>query len=151
MSNIREMGDAAGTIEFGRIINRQTGAGKILSDKFEVPYYPVGLPIGVSLYAAGKAGAIGFMRHLALEVARSGVTANTLAIGLMNNQQDTEAVAPLAKARSSPSRLSSARPTGRSRPAGVMRSRSGAERARPAARSRTRSSRSSGTRASRVR
>ncbi len=70
---------------FGRIVTISSGAGQ------------VGLPIGVSLYAAGKAGAIGFMRHLALEVARNGVTANTLAIGLMNNQRDTESVAPLAK------------------------------------------------------
>ncbi len=70
---------------FGRVVTISSGAGQ------------VGLPIGVSLYAAGKAGAAGFMRHLALEVARQGVTANTLAIGLMNNQQDTESVAPLAK------------------------------------------------------
>jgi NAD(P)-dependent dehydrogenase (short-subunit alcohol dehydrogenase family) len=41
------------------------------------------LNIGVSIYAAGKGGGISFMRHLALEVARYGVTANTLALGLM--------------------------------------------------------------------
>jgi 3-oxoacyl-[acyl-carrier protein] reductase len=70
---------------FGRVITISSGAGQI------------GLPIGVSLYGAGKGGAISFMRHLALEVARSGVTANTVSLGLMNNQQDTAAVAPLAK------------------------------------------------------
>jgi NAD(P)-dependent dehydrogenase (short-subunit alcohol dehydrogenase family) len=43
----------------------------------------VGTDLGVSLYAAGKGGAISFMRHLALEVARFGVTANTLAPGLV--------------------------------------------------------------------
>ena len=32
---------------------------------------------------AGKGGAIAFMRHLAVENARLGVTANTLALGLM--------------------------------------------------------------------
>lgn len=58
---------------FGRVITISSGAGQ------------VGLSIGVSLYGAGKAGAIGFMRHLAMEVARSGVTANCLALGLMEN------------------------------------------------------------------
>jgi NAD(P)-dependent dehydrogenase (short-subunit alcohol dehydrogenase family) len=72
---------------FGRIVTISSGAGQ------------VGLGIGVSLYAAGKGGAISFMRHLAIEVARSGVTANTLALGLMQNQQmtDQSSVAALAK------------------------------------------------------
>jgi NAD(P)-dependent dehydrogenase (short-subunit alcohol dehydrogenase family) len=69
---------------FGRVVTISSGAGQ------------VGLPIGVSLYGAGKGGAISFMRHLAMEVARQGVTANTLALGLMDNQQDTASVAPLA-------------------------------------------------------
>ena len=56
---------------FGRIVTISSGAGQ------------VGLSIGVSLYGASKAGAIGFMRHLAMEVARQGVTANTVALGLM--------------------------------------------------------------------
>ena len=34
-------------------------------------------------YGAGKGGAIAFMRHLAIENARDGVTANTVALGLM--------------------------------------------------------------------
>jgi NAD(P)-dependent dehydrogenase (short-subunit alcohol dehydrogenase family) len=59
---------------FGRIITIASGAGM------------VGLRIGVSPYAAGKGGAIGFMRHLAVENARSGVTANSLALGLMDVQ-----------------------------------------------------------------
>ena len=42
-----------------------------------------GLHIGVSPYAAGKGGAISFMRHLAAETARYGVTANSLALGMM--------------------------------------------------------------------
>ena len=37
----------------------------------------------MSLYAAGKGAGISFMRHLAIECAREGVTANTLALGLM--------------------------------------------------------------------
>jgi NAD(P)-dependent dehydrogenase (short-subunit alcohol dehydrogenase family) len=56
---------------WGRIVTIASGAGA------------VGLRIGVSAYGGGKGGAIGFMRHLALENARDGVTANTLAIGLM--------------------------------------------------------------------
>ena len=56
---------------FGRVITISSGAGV------------VGLNIGVSLYGAGKGGALGFMRHLAVETARKGVTANSLALGLM--------------------------------------------------------------------
>lgn len=56
---------------WGRIVTIASGAGL------------TGLNIGVSPYAGGKGGAIGFMRHLAVENARDGVTANTLAIGLM--------------------------------------------------------------------
>lgn len=68
---------------WGRVITIASGAGL------------VGLNIGVSPYAAGKGGAIGFMRHLAVENARHGVTANTLAIGLMTNEDQsvTEALA----------------------------------------------------------
>jgi NAD(P)-dependent dehydrogenase (short-subunit alcohol dehydrogenase family) len=58
---------------WGRVITISSGAGQI------------GLAIGVALYAAGKGGAIAFMRHLALEVAGSGVTANTLSLGMMEN------------------------------------------------------------------
>jgi NAD(P)-dependent dehydrogenase (short-subunit alcohol dehydrogenase family) len=56
---------------WGRVITISSGAGI------------TGLRIGVSPYAAGKGGAIAFMRHLAMENARSGVTANCLALGLM--------------------------------------------------------------------
>jgi NAD(P)-dependent dehydrogenase (short-subunit alcohol dehydrogenase family) len=70
---------------FGRIVTISSGAGQ------------VGLPIGVSLYGAGKGGAIAFMRHLALELARSGVTANTLALGLMRNAGDEDSTRALAR------------------------------------------------------
>jgi len=56
---------------WGRVITISSGAGT------------VGIPIGVSTYGAGKGGAISFMRHLAIENARLGVTANTVALGLM--------------------------------------------------------------------
>ena len=58
---------------WGRVVTISSGAGQ------------TGLAIGVSAYAAGKGGAISFMRHLALETAGLGVTANTLALGLMEN------------------------------------------------------------------
>jgi 3-oxoacyl-[acyl-carrier protein] reductase len=55
----------------GRVITISSGAGL------------TGLGIGVSIYGAGKGGAISFMRHLSTECARSGVTANTLSLGVM--------------------------------------------------------------------
>jgi 3-oxoacyl-[acyl-carrier protein] reductase len=55
---------------WGRIITVASGAGE------------TGLNIGVSPYAAAKAGAIGFMRHLAMENAPFGVTCNTISMGL---------------------------------------------------------------------
>ena len=70
---------------FGRIVTIASGAGM------------VGLRIGVSPYAAGKGGAIAFMRHLAVENARRGVTANTIALGLMAGPADREATGEMAK------------------------------------------------------
>jgi len=58
---------------WGRIVTIASGAGT------------AGVGIGVAPYSAGKGGAIGFMRSLALEVARRGVTANSVALGLMDN------------------------------------------------------------------
>ena len=69
---------------FGRLITISSGAGQ------------TGLPIGITLYGAGKAGAIGFQRHLAMEVASSGVTVNTVALGLMSNVGDADAIKGLA-------------------------------------------------------
>ena len=68
---------------WGRIITIASGAGV------------TGLKIGVSAYGGGKGGSIGFMRHLAIENAAFGVTANTLAIGLMTMEDHsiTEALA----------------------------------------------------------
>jgi len=65
---------------WGRVITISSGAGV------------VGLNIGVSLYAAGKGGAIAFMRHLAMETARKGVTANSLALGLMHKERTDRTV-----------------------------------------------------------
>jgi NAD(P)-dependent dehydrogenase (short-subunit alcohol dehydrogenase family) len=62
---------------WGRVITISSGSGTHGQD------------IGVSLYGAGKGGAISFMRHLALECARDGVTANTLALGIMQREEAT--------------------------------------------------------------
>jgi len=69
---------------FGRVVTISSGAGQ------------TGIPLGISIYGAGKAGAIGFSRHLAVEVARDGVTVNCLALGLMDNAGDEDVVAHLA-------------------------------------------------------
>jgi len=61
---------------FGRIITISSEAGRM------------GLGIGVSLYGAAKAGAAHLMRHVAHEVGPFGVTANVVALGLMNNVPD---------------------------------------------------------------
>lgn len=58
---------------WGRIVQISSGAGR------------TGVPFGVSLYGAAKSGIEGFVRHLALEVARTGVTVNALALGLLSN------------------------------------------------------------------
>jgi NAD(P)-dependent dehydrogenase (short-subunit alcohol dehydrogenase family) len=58
---------------WGRVITISSEAGRI------------GLEFGLSLYGAAKAGAIGLMRHLAMELGPSGVTANCLTLGMMDN------------------------------------------------------------------
>jgi NAD(P)-dependent dehydrogenase (short-subunit alcohol dehydrogenase family) len=70
---------------FGRVVTIASGAGL------------VGLDIGVAAYGAGKGGAIGFMRHLAVENAAFGVTANTIALGLMEMELPSELTERLAR------------------------------------------------------
>ncbi|NUU20563.1 MAG: SDR family oxidoreductase, partial [Streptomycetaceae bacterium] len=74
---------------FGRVITIASGAGL------------QGLNIGVSLYGAAKGGAIAFTRHLAVEHARDGITANALAVGLIDpaaSGREASATVGMAKA-----------------------------------------------------
>ncbi|MDI2129400.1 SDR family NAD(P)-dependent oxidoreductase [Yinghuangia seranimata] len=72
MNCVKAVIDGMSARRYGRIITIASGSGV------------VGQAIGVSLYAAAKGGAIAFMRHLAMESAADGVTANTIALGLID-------------------------------------------------------------------
>jgi NAD(P)-dependent dehydrogenase (short-subunit alcohol dehydrogenase family) len=69
---------------FGRIITISSAAGQ------------TGIAFGVSLYGAAKSGGIGFTRHLALEVAATGVTVNSIALGLMGTEEENDMMRQLA-------------------------------------------------------
>lgn len=61
----------------------ERGFGRIIIITSES--WRIGMPMGLSNYAAAKSAALGFMRHLAHEIGRQGVTANALSLGAMNN------------------------------------------------------------------
>ena len=61
---------------WGRIVQISSAAGSI------------GIRLGVGIYGGAKAGIEGALRHLAVELGRTGVTVNTLALGLMGNVDD---------------------------------------------------------------
>jgi 3-oxoacyl-[acyl-carrier protein] reductase len=69
---------------WGRVVTVSSGAGQ------------TGIKLGVSTYGAGKGAAIAFMRHFAMEVAGNGVTANTVALGLIDNHLDSTVTAAMS-------------------------------------------------------
>ncbi len=48
VEDIRKMGRAAATVEFGRILSKTESAGKSLHSRMNIPCYSLGLPIGVN-------------------------------------------------------------------------------------------------------
>ncbi len=72
---------------WGRVITISSEAGRM------------GIPTGISLYGASKAAAIGFSRHLAVELVATGVTVNCVALGLMATGPDDERRPPWPTAR----------------------------------------------------
>ncbi len=72
---------------WGRIVTISSEAGRI------------GVGFGISLYGAGKAGAIGFSHHLATELIGTGVTVNCLSLGLMAASPDDPRRPPPPTAR----------------------------------------------------
>ncbi len=70
---------------WGRVIGVVSGAGT------------QGVHIGVAAYSAGKGGAAALLRSVALEVARKGVTVNSIALGLMSNAGGSDVTSGLAK------------------------------------------------------
>lgn len=70
---------------WGRVIGIVSGAGT------------VGVGIGTAAYSAGKGGAAGLLRSVALEVASTGVTVNSIALGLMSNIGGGDHIAKLER------------------------------------------------------
>jgi 2-hydroxycyclohexanecarboxyl-CoA dehydrogenase len=69
----------------------ERGWGRIITISSES--WRLGVNMGLSLYAASKAGAVGFMRQLSSEIGGRGVTANCISLGIMNNSPNAEATA----------------------------------------------------------
>jgi len=64
------------------------GHGRIMIVTSEA--HRMGVAMGLSHYAAAKAATLGYMRALAAEVGRKGVTINALSLGAMNNFEGHE-------------------------------------------------------------
>jgi len=65
---------------WGRVVQISSGAGSR------------GHPMGLAIYGAAKAGIEGALRHIAIEEAKSGVTLNAVALGLMSNNAGRDKV-----------------------------------------------------------
>lgn len=62
---------------------QENNHGRILIITSEA--HRIGLPMGLSHYAAAKAATLGYMRAIAAEYGHDGVTVNALSLGTMNN------------------------------------------------------------------
>ena len=71
MHCIRAVLDGMCERRWGRVVQISSGAGH------------TGTRLGISLYGASKSAIEGLVRHVSQEVARHGVTVNTLALGVM--------------------------------------------------------------------
>ncbi len=67
------------------------GWGRIVAITSES--WRAGVPMGIAAYAASKAGVVGFVRQLAAETGRKGITVNALSLGTMNNWEGSDEVA----------------------------------------------------------
>jgi NAD(P)-dependent dehydrogenase (short-subunit alcohol dehydrogenase family) len=63
---------------WGRIVQISSAAGRI------------GVARGIALYGASKSGIEGFIRHLSQEVGKTGVTANSIALGMMGTEASSD-------------------------------------------------------------
>ena len=70
---------------------KERGHGRILIISSEA--HRLGVAHGLSHYSAAKAAAVGYMRALAAELGRTGVTANALSLGAMNNFEGSDRAA----------------------------------------------------------
>jgi len=68
---IHAVADGMCARRWGRIITISSDAGR------------TGDPMGISIYGGAKAGAVGFQRHLAVELGPHGVTVNALSLGMI--------------------------------------------------------------------
>ncbi len=66
-------------------------SGRIIAINSDASRTATGM--GLCAYGAAKAAAIGFIRNLSGEVGRSGITANALSLGTMNNWEGSEQMA----------------------------------------------------------
>lgn len=66
----------------------EQGYGRVIAITSES--WRAGVPMGIAAYAASKAGVVGFVRQLAAEMGRKGITVNALSLGTMNNWDSEE-------------------------------------------------------------